>query len=190
MTQTRSGWYDSKVVVIVFLIVFFPVGLYGLWKTDQFTSKTKWILLGVVVLVYFAVGTQEPADQQITAAPPDTPSEEGTPQSQEPEGEQGVDAVSSRSDSTASNDLRIDGDNRTGCSDREYYEKLTLYAVQKDYAAFNRSLTTGFISGICVKFTAGEQVFIVDSAIFSGLVKIRRKGETAEYWTAMEATNR
>ena len=82
MTQTKPRWYDNKTVVVVWLILFCPVGLYALWKNRSFTVKTKWILTGVVVLVCLAVGVQEPADQQIAVAPPEIPSEEGT--SQEP----------------------------------------------------------------------------------------------------------
>jgi hypothetical protein len=36
-------------------------------------------------------------------------------------------------------------------------------------------------------FKNGEVVYIADTAIFSGGVKVRRKGETQEYWTNLEA---
>ena len=36
-------------------------------------------------------------------------------------------------------------------------------------------------------FTNGEVVYIADTAIFSGLVKVRRRGDTNEYWTNLEA---
>jgi hypothetical protein len=36
-------------------------------------------------------------------------------------------------------------------------------------------------------FKNGEVVYITDTAIFSGIIKVRRKGETKEYWTNTEA---
>ena len=83
---------------------------------------------------------------------------------------------------------QINGTNRFGCSDRELYEKLGSYAAQEDMAAFSQVLAAGLVSEACTKFAAGEEVFIADTAIFSGLVKVRRKGEMAEYWTNLEAT--
>ncbi len=56
-------WYDRKTVVVLLLILFFPVGLYALWKNTTFTTKTKWVLAGVViVLVWFGWLSEEPAD--------------------------------------------------------------------------------------------------------------------------------
>jgi len=73
-----------------------------------------------------------------------------------------------------------------GCRDRGYYSKLLEYARDGDRDAFNRALAAGVVSGQCTTFNAGEEVFRTDTAIFSGLLKIRRKGEVAEYWTNME----
>jgi len=88
---------------------------------------------------------------------------------------------------TTGQDKRIKDDHRFGCSDREYFEKLISYAVQKDNQAFSQGLAAGILAGSCTMFTAGEQVYITDTAIFSGLVEVRRKGETQEYWTNLEA---
>ena len=82
---------------------------------------------------------------------------------------------------------RISGDNWYACTDRDYFEKLVRYAVQKDNQAFAKALTTGLLVGTCTAFKNGEVVYIADTAIFSGLVKVRRKGETQEYWTNIEA---
>jgi hypothetical protein len=61
------------------------------------------------------------------------------------------------------------------------------YAVQKDNDALSRGLATGMLAGTCTMFKAGEAVYITDTAIFSGLVEVRWKGETQEYWTNLEA---
>ncbi|TMD06890.1 MAG: hypothetical protein E6J01_06780 [Chloroflexi bacterium] len=83
----------------------------------------------------------------------------------------------------------ISGSQWFGCSDREYFEKLVGYAVDKDNEAFKRGLAAGVVAGNCTLFKNGEAVYTVDTAIFSGLVKVRRRGETQEYWTNLEAVD-
>jgi len=82
----------------------------------------------------------------------------------------------------------VNGENHIGCTDRDYFEKLASYAAVKDTEAFTRALGAALLTGDCVTFKAGEPVFLVDTAIFSGLVKVRRLGETTEYWTNIETT--
>jgi hypothetical protein len=84
-------------------------------------------------------------------------------------------------------DERISGENWFGCADRNYFEKLVGYAAQKDTEAFASALTAGLLAGTCTSFKNGEVVYTTDTAIFSGLIKVRRRGETQEYWTNMEA---
>ena len=82
---------------------------------------------------------------------------------------------------------RIAGSSWFGCADREQHGKLVQYAVQKDEEAFKRALAAGILAGACTMFKDGEPIYIADTAIFSGLVKVRRKGEVKEYWTNIEA---
>jgi len=84
-------------------------------------------------------------------------------------------------------DRTISSDSFFGCSDRSVCQKLVEYAVDKDNQAFKQALGAELLTGGCRMFQRGESVFIADTAIFSGLVKVRRRGETEEYWTAMEA---
>ena len=83
---------------------------------------------------------------------------------------------------------RISKENYFGCTNRSYFDKLITYASQKDTEAFKKGLTAGVLIGRCTYFKEGEEVFIADTAVFSGLVKVRRKGEIDEYWTVIEAT--
>ena len=82
---------------------------------------------------------------------------------------------------------RIAGGSYFGCTDREYRDKLVSAAVQKDMEAFKKGLMAGMLRGVCVMFKEGEEVFITDTAIFSGLVQVRRRGDVSEYWTNIEA---
>ena len=77
----------------------------------------------------------------------------------------------------------------TGCVSRELYEQLTKIAVQGDSEAFTRLLRGSVVAGQCVIFTRGTVVFIEDTAIFSGLVQVRPKGQVRSYWTAIESVS-
>ena len=81
----------------------------------------------------------------------------------------------------------ISGNSYVGCTNKKYYNKLVDYAVQNDDVAFKKALMAGVLAGICTMFKSGEKVYITDTSFFSGLVKVRRPGETIEYWTAIEA---
>jgi len=92
-----------------------------------------------------------------------------------------------RSAISATADRRISGKHYFGCRDRKYFNKLVNYAVQEDTKAFSQALAAGIFAGICTMLKDGEVVYIMDTAIFSGLIKVRRKGQTQEYWTNREA---
>lgn len=84
---------------------------------------------------------------------------------------------------------RISVNQWPGCADREYFGQLTRFSVQGDHEAFNRGLAAGIVNGECTLFKKGEVVFTVDTAIFSGLVKVRRRGNVQGYWTNLEAVD-
>jgi len=84
----------------------------------------------------------------------------------------------------------IASDKLFGCTDRDEFEKIIGFAVEKDSDAFGKELATGMLSGQCVMFSAGETVFLSDTAMFSGLIQVRRKGETLAYWTNLEAISK
>lgn len=62
--KKESKWYDKKTLVIILLIIFFPVGIYALWKNKQFSTITKSIITGVVIfsLIFFIISSQEAND--------------------------------------------------------------------------------------------------------------------------------
>jgi hypothetical protein len=74
-----------------------------------------------------------------------------------------------------------------GCKDKEYYSKIMGYVVDEDKVAFEKELRRGISTGRCTVFSVGEEVFLNDTAIFSGVVQVRRKGDTDGYWVAIEA---
>ncbi|MFH1886983.1 MAG: hypothetical protein ABIM40_09820 [Pseudomonadota bacterium] len=84
-----ADWYEKTWLVVVLLVVFFPAGLYALWKNTGFSKRTKWIVTGVVVVVFIAAamnagketgsrptqkpGTPIPAQQTVPAHAPSKP---------------------------------------------------------------------------------------------------------------------
>lgn len=73
-----------------------------------------------------------------------------------------------------------------GCVDKGYFQKLVRFRAENDLVAFNNSLERARESGLCTMFIKGEPVFLSDTQIMSGLIRVRRKGEDLEYWTFME----
>lgn len=76
-------------------------------------------------------------------------------------------------------------DDRFGCQTREVFERQVDYALQKDEQAWTQLMTAAMMTGECTQFEVGERVFITDST-WTGLVKIRRRGEIEEFWTYYE----
>jgi len=80
----------------------------------------------------------------------------------------------------------IRGGSYVGCTDREQYKKLIHYGNSKDFEAFARAMSLGRLNGTHTAFKNGERVHLVD-ATWTGLIRVRRRGETIEYWTASGA---
>ncbi|MFB3390029.1 hypothetical protein [Flavobacterium sp. LAR06] len=49
-TQEPKKWYEKTGVVVLFLIFFFPVGLYALWKNSSISKKLK-----IIVSVFYGL---------------------------------------------------------------------------------------------------------------------------------------
>lgn len=55
MTERNKEWYESRKAVYFMLVLFFPVGLYGLWKNESFQRPTKILttsIIGAIVIGY------------------------------------------------------------------------------------------------------------------------------------------
>ena len=48
--QTTQKWYQKPVTVILFLIFFFPIGLYLMWKNELWSKTAR-----IVVSVFFGL---------------------------------------------------------------------------------------------------------------------------------------
>jgi hypothetical protein len=74
----------------------------------------------------------------------------------------------------------IKGSGRYGCMHKADLEKTIEYMAQNDREAFKQFLGLGIETGVCTFFKEREPVFIVKLGLLTS--KVRRKGNTAEYW--------
>jgi hypothetical protein len=58
--QNQNKWYDNKLVVYLLILLFFPVGLYALWKNNATSKGTKIIVTVLVSLFAIAVLNNDP----------------------------------------------------------------------------------------------------------------------------------
>jgi hypothetical protein len=73
-----------------------------------------------------------------------------------------------------------------GCITNEDHSKFTNYLIQKDEEALKKFLTLKLVTGECTVFSVNEPVNVTDTALFSGMIQIRRHGEIKEFWTNFE----
>ncbi len=78
---------------------------------------------------------------------------------------------------------------RVGCIEKDEFSKLIGYQIENDKEAFVRAMSMGLLNGTMTQFEVGDVVYLSDTS-FTGLVKLRRKGETTEYWTAREVIHK
>ena len=85
------------------------------------------------------------------------------------------------------NKYQIKGDGWFGCVTKELHDEIIGYAVAGDEEAFKSALASGLMTGECTMFKDGETVYLEDTSIWSGMIQVRRPGETTKYWTNLEA---
>ncbi|MBF2710021.1 hypothetical protein [Flavobacterium soyangense] len=53
-TSTTNAWYEKKWLVIFLCVVFFPVGLYGLWKNTTIANNWKFAITSLIAIIIIA----------------------------------------------------------------------------------------------------------------------------------------
>ena len=69
--QTEFKWYQKPSGITILLIIFFPVGLYLMWKNELWTKQTRWIVTVVIALIVFANAN----DDKVTSSNSDSSKE-------------------------------------------------------------------------------------------------------------------
>ncbi len=50
------SWMNNRTLVLAWLLEFFPVGLYAVWKGNLFDRQKKWIITGIVIGLIVVLG--------------------------------------------------------------------------------------------------------------------------------------
>ena len=69
-TESVTRWYQKKPVIIVFLVFFFPLGLFLMWKYADWNKRTKLIITGFFAfLLIIGRSSGSPRQEQLTVQP-------------------------------------------------------------------------------------------------------------------------
>jgi hypothetical protein len=77
---TQSKWYDKTWLVIVLCIIFFPVGLYAIWKNQSISKGWK---IGVTVVIALIVLAQIGKDKKGSTSSADNSSSSSSEQTEQ-----------------------------------------------------------------------------------------------------------
>ena len=77
-----------------------------------------------------------------------------------------------------------------GCINRGALEQIAAYRAKQDVDAATKEQNAAIRTGRCTTFKTGESVIVTETTMIAGVTKIRRAGETAEYWVFREAVPR
>jgi hypothetical protein len=47
--EPELKWYQKQTGIIILLVLFFPIGLYQMWKNKLWTNITRWIVTGAII---------------------------------------------------------------------------------------------------------------------------------------------
>ena len=62
MNTKNLKWFQKKSVIIISLILFFPLGLYFMWKYSDYWSKKTKILITIGILIMGVIGYNNPSN--------------------------------------------------------------------------------------------------------------------------------
>jgi len=84
---------------------------------------------------------------------------------------------------------RVSGERYAGCRTQQELQKLNRYAAQGDENGWANAMAGANMRGECTMFRKGEPVFVIGQATASGLIRVRRREQSKEYWTLSEAVD-
>lgn len=66
--EHSKKWYEKTGWIIVLLILFFPVGLFLMWKYTEWNKKVKWGITGLfaILLIFSNIGSKSSTQEKST----------------------------------------------------------------------------------------------------------------------------
>lgn len=53
MDNQNKKWYQRAIGIILLLVLFFPVGLFLMWKYANWSPRVKWVITGIFIFILF-----------------------------------------------------------------------------------------------------------------------------------------
>lgn len=69
-TEAKKKWYQTTAGIIALLILFFPVGLYFMWKHAKWNKVVKWVITGFFVLLMIGSSNSDKSKTSTTTTQP------------------------------------------------------------------------------------------------------------------------
>lgn len=66
-TDSRE-WYKNGWLAALMIFIFFPIGLFLMWKYTNWNSKVKWGITGFIAILILAIALTPPAPETKTAS--------------------------------------------------------------------------------------------------------------------------
>lgn len=66
---TTTKWYQTTWAAVLFLFLFFPVGLYLMWKYTKWNKTVKWVISGFFGLLILTTATSPKSSTTTTPQP-------------------------------------------------------------------------------------------------------------------------
>lgn len=79
---------------------------------------------------------------------------------------------------------------RLGCLNKDDASQLAKIAYQGDLEAFKALATRLILASRCDFLKAGTQVYLSDTAVFSGMQCVRPRGAPDCYWVSLDDTTK
>jgi hypothetical protein len=77
-------------------------------------------------------------------------------------------------------EMTVQSDMWVACREREFTERLLRYVLDKDDAAYSSAINLGKAVKVCIQLRANDTYILQGTQ--SGLLHIRKRGETETYW--------
>lgn len=82
-SSPQKKWYQSNAGIIALLVLFFPVGLFFMWKYAAWSKGAKWTITGIIIFCVVANGIAsaqaKPPENIVQSTVTSTPEQKPTP---------------------------------------------------------------------------------------------------------------